>query len=134
MLIAFEAQDVAEVLQLTSPDEAATILTHIAFEPIVAVTVVEQFDVAVGSGTETILEGYVVEEGVVLVVHVVAGRNLATHDDTQAVVPKPLGELERVVGVYAARCVCGVVHAKTYIKRAKSVARYGVDLAVEERA
>ena len=136
-LLLVEEEDVAEMAQLALPYEAYAILTQRAFEPVVLVVVVEHTQILAGIAVQAVFEFYLVEEHIVVAllhVDVGAGRYLAAHVDTEAVVPQTLGELEVVVGVHAARCV-GVVdaHAEVESHRAHRLASHVVDFVLEER-
>ena len=73
-----------------APYETSAKLFHITFEPVVGVAVVEQFQILVGRGRQSILKRDVVEERVVLVFHLGSTRHLATYNDETVLRPRLL--------------------------------------------
>ena len=128
----FEAEDVAEAIQLAPPDETHAIFADVALKPVVAVAVVESLEVAGGTLVEAIFERDVVEERVVGAGHVCPRGNLSAQDDAHAIVPKPFGEFERIVGVHVSAGVGHVVESEAQVERSQGFACDVVDLTLEE--
>ena len=127
-----EPEDILEMLQFAPPKEAPAILPYLAFQPVIGISVVEEFEILVGSSAETVFESDIGKERLVGRLSVGTSRHFSTEDDAQAVVPEAFGELERVVGVHGTRCVSSIVDAHGEVERAQRIACDVVDLTLQE--
>ena len=99
------------------------------FEDTLVVRLVEKLHIASSAIIQTIFDGYIIDEGFILLGRV-AGRYGATDDDTETIVPETLGKLEIVIRSPSSFGIAGRFHAETDVHRLTHHVRY---LILEER-